>query len=110
MINMGCQHYSVDLNRQVCILQARLKEIGKLDQWLQDAVKDGDRSVMQAVCAAQWNLCLPLLQHNLRKRIRKPLCRVAQVLKDIQRFACSSDLLSYLLLGIKTWECFALFR
>ncbi|XP_075891746.1 cilia- and flagella-associated protein 46 isoform X3 [Nelusetta ayraudi] len=65
-------------------VEARLKEIGKLDQWLQDAVREGDRPVMQAVCATQWNLCLPLLQHNLRKRIRTPLCRVAQVLEDIQ--------------------------
>lgn len=110
MINIGCQRYSRDLNRRVCILKARLKEIGKLDQWLQDAVREGDRPVMQAVCATQWNLCLPLLQHNLRKRIRTPLCRVAQVLEDIQRFACSSDSSSYLLLGIKTWEFLGLFK
>lgn len=104
MINIGCQRHSRDLNRRVCILQARLKEIDKLDQWLQDAVREGDRPVMQAVCATQWNLCLPLLQHNLRKRIRTPLCRVAQVLEDIQRFACSSGSLWFLLLGIKTWS------
>lgn len=84
---MGCRYYSRDLNRLLSILQARLKEIGKLDQLLQDAVREGDRPAMQSVCATQWNLCLPLLQHNLRKRIRTPLSRVAQVLEDTQRFA-----------------------
>lgn len=88
---MGCQCYSRDLNRLLSVLQARLKEIGKLDQLLQDAVREGDRPVLQSVCATQWNLCLPLLQNNLRKRIRTPLCRVAQVLEDTERSACSAD-------------------
>ncbi|XP_075933471.1 cilia- and flagella-associated protein 46 [Anarhichas minor] len=65
-------------------VEARLKEIGKLDQWLQTAVREGDPQAAQAVCAAQWSSCLPLMQHNLRKRIRTPLLRVAQVLEDIQ--------------------------
>lgn len=92
MINVACQHrYGRDLNRRVCAPQARLKEIGKLDQWLQEAAREGDCPVMQALCAAQWNLCLPLLQHNLRKRIRKPLSRIAQVLEGTERFARSSD-------------------
>uniref|UniRef100_A0A3Q3EX01 Tetratricopeptide repeat domain 40 n=1 Tax=Labrus bergylta TaxID=56723 RepID=A0A3Q3EX01_9LABR len=66
------------------IPQARLKEIGKLDQWLQTAVREGDPQAMQAVCATQWSLCLPLLQHNLRKNIKAPLLRVSQVLEDMQ--------------------------
>ncbi|XP_041803927.1 cilia- and flagella-associated protein 46 [Chelmon rostratus] len=65
-------------------VEARLKEIGKLDQWLQIAVREGDPQAMQAVCATQWSLCLPLLQHNLRKRIKTPLLGVAQVLEDMQ--------------------------
>ncbi|XP_074531827.1 cilia- and flagella-associated protein 46 isoform X2 [Halichoeres trimaculatus] len=65
-------------------VEARLREIGKLDQWLQTAVREGDPRAMQAVCATQWSLCLPLLQHNLRKHIKKPLLRVSQVLEDIQ--------------------------
>ncbi|KAM7385133.1 hypothetical protein PAMP_001229 [Pampus punctatissimus] len=65
-------------------VEARLKEIGKLDQWLHTAVREGDPRSMQAVCATQWSFCLPLLQHNLRKRIKTPLLRVAQVLEDIQ--------------------------
>uniref|UniRef100_UPI0037E7646D cilia- and flagella-associated protein 46 n=1 Tax=Semicossyphus pulcher TaxID=241346 RepID=UPI0037E7646D len=65
-------------------VEARLKEIGKLDQWLQTAVREGDPQAMQAVCATQWSFCLPLLQHNLRKRIKAPLLRVSQVLEDMQ--------------------------
>ncbi|XP_071380722.1 cilia- and flagella-associated protein 46 [Centroberyx affinis] len=68
---------------KACV-EVRLKEIGKLDQWLQSAVREGDPRAMQAVCATQWSFCLPLLQHNLRRRIKAPLLRVAQVLEDIQ--------------------------
>ncbi|XP_073337460.1 cilia- and flagella-associated protein 46 isoform X1 [Pagrus major] len=65
-------------------VEARLKEIGKLDQWLQTAVREGDPQAMQAVCATQWSFCLPLLQHNLRKHIKAPLLSVARVLEDMQ--------------------------
>ncbi|XP_029377626.1 cilia- and flagella-associated protein 46 [Echeneis naucrates] len=65
-------------------VEARLKEIGRLDQWLQTAVREGDPQAVQAVCATQWRFCLPLLQHNLRKHIKTPLLRVAQGLEDIQ--------------------------
>ncbi|XP_026046614.1 cilia- and flagella-associated protein 46 isoform X3 [Astatotilapia calliptera] len=65
-------------------VEARLKEIGKLDQWLQTAAREGGPQAVQAVCATQWNLCLPLLQHNLRKCIKTPLLRVAQALEETQ--------------------------
>ncbi|KAL6101538.1 cfap46 [Pungitius sinensis] len=67
-------------------VEARLKEISKLDRWLQTVAGEGegDPRATQAVCAAQWSFCLPLLQHNLRKRVRTPLLRVAQVLEDIR--------------------------
>ncbi|XP_035461481.2 cilia- and flagella-associated protein 46 isoform X4 [Scophthalmus maximus] len=65
-------------------VEAWLKEIGKLDQWLQSAVREGDPRAVQAVCATQWRFCLPLLQHNLRKHTRTPLLRVAQALEDMQ--------------------------
>uniref|UniRef100_A0A3B4YJ43 Cilia and flagella associated protein 46 n=1 Tax=Seriola lalandi dorsalis TaxID=1841481 RepID=A0A3B4YJ43_SERLL len=63
---------------------ARLKEIGKLDKWLQTAVREGDPEAVQAVCATQWRFCLPLLQHNLRKCIKTPLLKVVQALEDMQ--------------------------
>ncbi|XP_068423801.1 cilia- and flagella-associated protein 46 isoform X2 [Clinocottus analis] len=65
-------------------VEARLKEIGQLHQWLLTSVMEEDPQAAQAVCATQWRFCLPLLQHNLRKRIRTPLLRMAQVLEDIQ--------------------------
>ncbi|MEQ2248261.1 hypothetical protein ILYODFUR_017428, partial [Ilyodon furcidens] len=65
-------------------VEARLKEIDKLDQWLQVAVREGASQAVQAVCVTQWNFCLPLLQHNLRKRIKTPLLKLAQVLEDMQ--------------------------
>lgn len=67
------------------VLQARLKEITKLDQCLQTAVREGDPQAMQAVCATQWTICLPLLQPKFRKYIRTPLLNVAIVLEEIQR-------------------------
>lgn len=52
---------------------------------LKRAVHLGDAGVIQVVCAAQWNLCLPLLQHNLRQHVRAPLAAVADVLEAIDR-------------------------
>ncbi|XP_051816052.1 cilia- and flagella-associated protein 46 isoform X2 [Acanthochromis polyacanthus] len=65
-------------------VEARLKEIGRLDQWLQTAVREGDPQAVQAVCVTQWNVCLPLLQRKIRKRIKTPLLRVAEALEDMQ--------------------------
>lgn len=98
MIDVCCHCYRRDSQSVVFIPQARLKEIGKLDQWLQAAVREGDPQAMQAVCATQWSLCLPLLQHNLRKCIKTPLFRVAQVLEDMQRFLASSDSSQYMVM------------
>lgn len=72
------------------VLQARLREISKLDQWLQSAVREGDPQAMQAVCATQWRLCLPLLQPKFRKYIRTPLLNVAKVLEEMTR--CKSSI------------------
>ncbi|KAK7901384.1 hypothetical protein WMY93_018153 [Mugilogobius chulae] len=65
-------------------VEARLREIGRLDQWLLNAERLGDPQAIQTLCASLWRLCLPLLQHNLRRRIRSALLRVAQALEDIQ--------------------------
>ena len=67
------------------VLQAQLKVVGRLDQLLQNAVRDGDARVMQGVCATQWNACLPLLQHNLRRKIKSALLRLAEALEDTHR-------------------------
>ena len=49
-----------------------------------------DPGAVQAVCATQWTVCLPLLQRNLRRRIRAELQRVAQALEDIHRCLCTT--------------------
>ncbi|XP_069045075.1 cilia- and flagella-associated protein 46 isoform X2 [Lepisosteus oculatus] len=77
------EEYSRSAVESFCafFLQTHLKMIKKLDQTLQNAVREGDINVIQVVCATQWNLCLPLLQPNLRKNIRNQLTRVAEVLE-----------------------------
>ncbi|XP_037543698.1 cilia- and flagella-associated protein 46 [Nematolebias whitei] len=65
-------------------VEARLKEIDKLDQWLQTAAREGALQALQVLSATQWRFCLPLLQQNLRNRIKTPLLRMAQVLEDTQ--------------------------
>uniref|UniRef100_A0A3B4AP97 Uncharacterized protein n=1 Tax=Periophthalmus magnuspinnatus TaxID=409849 RepID=A0A3B4AP97_9GOBI len=78
------QHYTSYAQSGLVLPQARLREIGRLDQWLLNAERAGDPQAMQAVCASVWRLCLPLLQHNLRRSIRSALLRVAKALEDIQ--------------------------
>ncbi|XP_034040296.1 cilia- and flagella-associated protein 46 [Thalassophryne amazonica] len=65
-------------------VESQLKDIRKLDQCLQSAVRAEDPQAVQAVCAVQWSFSLPLMQHNLKKHIKAPLVRVAQVLEDTQ--------------------------
>ncbi|KAJ8014503.1 hypothetical protein DPEC_G00040900 [Dallia pectoralis] len=92
-IVMECVQCELDLQRKLtgrtkdyskASVEAQLKVIGRLDQVLRSAVREGDAKVMQTVCASQWNACLPLLQHNLRRDVREPLLRVAQVLEETQ--------------------------
>jgi len=52
---------------------------------IMNAVRLNDPNVLQAGCVTQWNLCLPLLQPNLRHYVRKPLQQVAEALENIQR-------------------------
>lgn len=66
-------------------VQTQLKVIRRLELALQHAVRVGDPNVVQAVCATQWNLCLPLLQHNLLQHVKKPLISVADILEKIDR-------------------------
>nr|XP_042712700.1 cilia- and flagella-associated protein 46 isoform X3 [Chrysemys picta bellii] len=65
------------------VVETQLKVIRRLEQALQHAVRLGDPNVIQVVCATQWNLCLPLLQHNLHQHVRKPLISVADILEKI---------------------------
>ncbi|XP_035752429.1 cilia- and flagella-associated protein 46 [Egretta garzetta] len=65
------------------VIEAQLELIRKLELTLKHAVQLGDPDVIQVVCTTQWNLCLPLLQHNLHQHVRKPLVSIADVLEEI---------------------------
>ena len=68
------------------------------------AAGEADPRAVQAVCATQWSVCLPLLQRNLRKRVRAELQRVAQALEDINRSPeCPAG---FLVCGVKSRTCF----
>ena len=54
----------------------------KMAQQLTTVNKAG---VVQAGCASLWNICLPLLQPNLRRLIRRPLTVAADALDSIDR-------------------------
>lgn len=64
-------------------VDVRLFAIRRMDQALQNSIRSGKANIVQAACVTQWNLCLPLLQNNLRKHVRRPLTLVAQALEDI---------------------------
>ncbi|XP_063289661.1 cilia- and flagella-associated protein 46 [Pelobates fuscus] len=64
-------------------VESQLKVIQKLDSTLQNAIRLADPNIIQTVCTTQWNLCLPLLQRNLRRNLRKPLIAISQSLKKI---------------------------
>ncbi|NXX47739.1 CFA46 protein, partial [Tricholaema leucomelas] len=65
------------------VVEAQLEVIKNLELTLKHAVQLGDPGVIQVVCTTQWNLCLPLLQHNLHQHVRTPLIAVADVLEGI---------------------------
>ncbi|KAF6107967.1 cilia and flagella associated protein 46 [Phyllostomus discolor] len=64
-------------------VETQLGIVQRLDAVLQRAIGLGDPQVIHVVCTAQWNLCLPLLQHNLRQRLRQPLTRIAEILEKV---------------------------
>ncbi|XP_053477642.1 cilia- and flagella-associated protein 46 isoform X1 [Ictalurus furcatus] len=64
-------------------VEAQLIVVSRLEALLLRAVKEGDADVTQSVCAALWNSCLPLLQHNLRKNLKRPLFTLSQALENI---------------------------
>ncbi|XP_039193388.1 cilia- and flagella-associated protein 46 isoform X2 [Crotalus tigris] len=65
------------------VVEAQLKVIQKLDLILNRAIRLRDPNIIQVVCTTQWNICLPLLQHNLQHHIRKSLLAIAEVLEKI---------------------------
>nr|XP_016847701.1 PREDICTED: cilia- and flagella-associated protein 46 [Anolis carolinensis] len=65
------------------VVEAQVKVIRKLELILNRAIRLRDPNVIQAVCATQWNICLPLLQPNLQHHVRKSLLAIAEILEKI---------------------------
>ncbi|XP_014746146.1 PREDICTED: cilia- and flagella-associated protein 46 [Sturnus vulgaris] len=97
LIEIECLEYEYEMKKNGTeivtytkgIVEAQLKLIKSLEFTLKRAVQLGDPGVIQVVCATQWNLCLPLLQHNLHQHVRKPLISVADVLEEIDSMLIS---------------------
>ncbi|XP_043453885.1 cilia- and flagella-associated protein 46 isoform X3 [Prionailurus bengalensis] len=91
LIEIKCLEYELEalgLESKVKVyvraaVEAQLNIVRRLDITLQQAVRLGDPGVIHVVCTTQWNACLPLLQHNLRHHLRKPLANVADVLEKV---------------------------
>ncbi|KAH9492442.1 Cilia- and flagella-associated protein 46 [Bulinus truncatus] len=73
-------------------LQARIQAIKRCEEAIMNAIRIGDPDVIQAGCVSQWNLCLPLLQPNLRHNVRRPLTLVANALEEIDRCQVHTEL------------------
>ena len=69
----------------LCSQQVRQQAIKRCDEALVNAVRLGHPNIIQAGCVTQWNLCLPLLQTNMRQSVRRALTAVADALQDINR-------------------------
>ncbi|XP_044516240.1 cilia- and flagella-associated protein 46 [Gracilinanus agilis] len=91
MIEVECLEYELELLKMddkilaytVSAVEVQLAVIKRLNLALLRANRLGDPNVIQVVCATQWNVCLPLLQHNLRSNLLKPLLEVAEILEKI---------------------------
>ncbi|CAH6793280.1 AABR07005985.1 [Phodopus roborovskii] len=64
-------------------VEDQLDIINRLDITLQRAIRLGDPTTIHVLCTTQWNTCLPLLQRNLRRYLRKPLTTIAEILEKV---------------------------
>ncbi|XP_057361386.1 cilia- and flagella-associated protein 46 [Manis pentadactyla] len=64
-------------------VETQLSIMQRLDVVLQRATRLGDPRLIPVVCTTQWNTCLPLLQRDLRRHLRKPLSNVADILEKM---------------------------
>lgn len=64
-------------------IEVRLQAIYTIENHLISANRLNDENTIQMGCLTLWNLCLPLLQHNLRHKIRKQLLLAVEMLENI---------------------------
>ncbi|XP_044154029.1 cilia- and flagella-associated protein 46 [Bufo gargarizans] len=91
LITLECLHSDLqilNLGRQIdtynkSVVEAQLSVINRLETTLQNAVRLREPNAIQEVCTTLWDLCLPLLQPNLRKYLKKPFISMADSLENI---------------------------
>ncbi|RUS85832.1 hypothetical protein EGW08_006384, partial [Elysia chlorotica] len=69
---------------QKSVIDIRLQAIKRCEEAIMNAVRLGEPNVIQVGCVTQWNLCLPLLQPNMRHYVRRRLSLVAEALENIE--------------------------
>ncbi|CAF0762870.1 unnamed protein product [Rotaria sordida] len=65
-------------------VDTRIRAIELTEETLESLVRTGQYDLVQAGCTTLWNLCLSLLQTNLRGKIRKALTTLVHILERIQ--------------------------
>lgn len=70
-------------NYQKNLMEVRLIAIKRCDEALTNTVRQRNAGLIQSACATLWNLCLPILQVNLRVKVRRPLTNIVEALEEI---------------------------
>ncbi|XP_031805262.1 cilia- and flagella-associated protein 46 [Sarcophilus harrisii] len=91
MVELECVEYQLEILKidskvkayTRSAVETQLNVIQRLSSALLRAGRLKNPNVIQVVCATQWNVCLPLLQHNLRGHLLGPLIQVAEILEKI---------------------------
>ncbi|XP_074153317.1 cilia- and flagella-associated protein 46 [Sminthopsis crassicaudata] len=91
MVELECVEYQLEILKIDSKIKAytrnavetQLNVIKRLSSALLRANRLKNPNVIQVVCATLWNVCLPLLQHNLRGHLLAPLIQVAEILEKI---------------------------
>ncbi|UJR28166.1 hypothetical protein I4U23_009420 [Adineta vaga] len=66
------------------LVDIRIRAIDLTEETVESLVRTGQFDLIQTGCIILWNLCLPLLQNNLRGKIRRPLTTLVNTLERIQ--------------------------
>ncbi|CAF1356153.1 unnamed protein product [Adineta steineri] len=65
-------------------VEIRIRAIELTEETIESLQRTGQSDLVQTGCIILWNLCLPLLQTNLRNKIRRPLTTLVNILERIQ--------------------------
>ncbi|CAF0931723.1 unnamed protein product, partial [Adineta ricciae] len=66
------------------LVDIRIRAIDLTEETIESLIRTGQFDLVQTGCVILWNSCLPLLQSNLRGRIRRPLTTLVNTMERIQ--------------------------